>query len=97
MSKTNGHESVYSANDWDILKYVHEMLVDGNVLNTAGDKPIVSFKYPEELQVTVTENILNWIKLNFLRVHLQKKKKTTNSSIYQTCCSPTIALSARHD
>lgn len=51
MSKTNGHESVYDANDWDILSYVHKMLIDGNVLNTSGDKPIVSFKYPDELQV----------------------------------------------
>lgn len=47
----NGHESVYAASDWDILKYVHQMLADGNVLNTTGDKPIVSFKYPDELQV----------------------------------------------
>lgn len=51
MSKSNGHESVYDASDWDILKFVHKMLADGNVLNTTGDKPVVSFKYPDELQV----------------------------------------------
>lgn len=48
MSKIDGHDA---ANDWDILKYVHKMLADGNVLNTTGDKPIVSFKHPDELQV----------------------------------------------
>lgn len=55
MSKSNGHESVYDASDWDILKYVHKMLADGNVLNTTGDKPVVSFKYPDELQVRLVQ------------------------------------------
>lgn len=40
-----------SGDDWEFLKCVHSLLEAGNVLNTTGDKPIVSFKFPEELKV----------------------------------------------
>lgn len=55
MSESNDHHnSLFNADDWNILSYVHQMLIDGNVLNTRGDKPIVAFKYPDELQVNGT-------------------------------------------
>lgn len=37
--------------DWEFLKSVHSLLEEGNVLNTTEDKPIVTFKFPEELKV----------------------------------------------
>lgn len=52
MSELNCNKSVSITDDWDFLKCIHKMLSDGNVLNTTGDKPIVTFKYPEELQVS---------------------------------------------
>lgn len=37
--------------EWEILKDVYSMLLNGNVLNTPEKEPIVRFKYPEELLV----------------------------------------------
>lgn len=37
--------------DWDFLKCIHSLLDEGNVLNTASDKPVVTFQFPNELQV----------------------------------------------
>lgn len=39
-------------NEWHILKDVYTMLVDGKVLNTPNDEPIVRFKHPAELRVS---------------------------------------------
>lgn len=39
-------------NEWQILQDVYTMLVDGKVLNTPNDEPIVRFKHPEELLVS---------------------------------------------
>lgn len=40
--------------DWDFLKCVHSLLDEGNVLNTKGDKPVITFKYPDELKVSAS-------------------------------------------
>lgn len=38
--------------DWEFLKCVHSLLEEGNVLNTKSDKPVVIFKFPNELKVS---------------------------------------------
>lgn len=43
--------------DWDFLKCVYSLLDDGNVLNTTSDKPVVSFKFPDELKVNSMDKI----------------------------------------
>lgn len=39
--------------EWEILKDVYSMLLNGKVLNTPTEEPIVRFKYPEELRVSI--------------------------------------------
>lgn len=43
-------------NEWQILNDVYTMLIDGKVLNTPNDEPIVRFKHPEELRVSWDNN-----------------------------------------
>lgn len=38
--------------DWDFLKCVYSLLDEGNVLNTTSNKPVITFKFPDELKVT---------------------------------------------
>lgn len=55
-----------SGDDWEFLKSVHSLLEAGNVLNTTGDKPIVSFKFPEELKVRFLYYMLqDWTGLEY--------------------------------
>lgn len=37
--------------EWTILRDTYKMLVDANVLNPKQSKPIVKFKFPDELMV----------------------------------------------
>lgn len=43
-------EEKYKA-DWEFLKSVYSLLDEGNVLSTTSDKPVISFKFPDELKV----------------------------------------------
>lgn len=51
MNRLDKTESL-PENEWEILKDVYNMLIDGKVLNTPNDEPIVRFKHPEELRVS---------------------------------------------
>lgn len=52
MNRSKNTES-RPENEWEILKDVYTMLIDGKVLNTPADEPIVRFKHPEELRVSL--------------------------------------------
>lgn len=45
------------AEEWGFLKQVYDLLLEENVLQTSADKPIVDFKFPDELQVSIINRL----------------------------------------
>lgn len=44
-------ENKNGMDEWNILRDIYQILVDGNVLNPKPPTTIVNFKFPEELMV----------------------------------------------
>lgn len=64
-------------NEWQILKDVYTMLLDGKVLNTPIDEPIVRFKHPEELWVSQANNVVDYNEIfrNFYKYLILMEKQ----------------------
>lgn len=66
MSELN-HNKV---DEWSFLKQVYDLLLEENVLHTPAEKPVVDFKFPDELRVSDVFCIYKWKRLKQISINV---------------------------